>query len=243
MIRLAISLVIAIVCTSAGSVVQAEPASVAGITSRTPAEWYAMGGTAMHALAVCSILIVAVCLERVCSLRRRAVVPRRLSESLRRELEVGNRHELKALCESDRSSLGRVARVALEGETARERLEAQGHREAHQIHRNLPFLAALGNLATMLGLLGTVLGMIEAFEMITRSGTGDARIVAGGIFRALITTAAGLGVGITALSAHALLNRRADGFLVELETLATELLDISSPQPSERLDPLRRKDV
>jgi biopolymer transport protein ExbB len=200
-----------------------------------------MGGPTMHALALCSVLILALCLERGWSLRRGAVAPRGLVQALRRELEVGNRHELKALCESDDSSLGRLARLALEGEPARERLEALGHRESHVVHRNLSLLAALGNLATMLGLLGTVLGMIEAFEMITQSGTGDARVVAGGIFRALITTAAGLTVGITSLSAHALFARRADGLMVELESLATELLDVSSPTPPEYRDPSGRE--
>lgn len=226
-------------CLFAGSVVLAEPASgplpgspplsPPSLPSRTPAEWYAMGGPTMHALVLCSMAIFAVLLERAWALRPGAIVPHKLASEIRRALEVGNRSELKALCERDHSTLGRLARIALEGEPARERLEAFGTLQAHRAARNLPLLAALGNLATLLGLLGTVLGMIEAFELIAAAGTGDARVVAGGIFRALVTTAAGLGVGIGALAAHALFNRRAADLVVSLETFATEILDSTGP--------------
>ena len=236
---LAIPLGIATVCLCAGSAVWAEPASgpvLPAIPTRTLAEWYAMGGPTMHALVFCSVLIVSVLLERAWALRPGAIVPRKLAAEIRRALEVGNRHELKSLCERDRSTLGRLARIALEGEPARERLEAFGMLQAHRTARNLPFLAALGNLATLLGLLGTVLGMIEAFELIAASGTGDARVVAGGIFRALVTTAAGLGVGISALAAHSLFNRRATDLVVSLETFATEILDSTGPATRARAD-------
>jgi biopolymer transport protein ExbB len=112
----------------------------------------------------------------------------------------------------------------LRPEASRETVEACGSAEIHRLQRNLPLLSAVGNLATMIGLFGTVMGMIEAFDMITVSGTGDARVVAGGIFRALITTAAGLGVGITGLAAHALLSRLADERSAILEERAAELL-------------------
>jgi len=232
---LAIRMGIALVGLCAGSVVLAEPASgpavpsIPSLPTRTPAEWYAMGGPTMHALVLCSMAILAVVLERAWALRPGAIVPHQLAAEIRRALEVGNRHELKALCERDRSVLGRLARLALEGESARERLEAFGTLQAHRAARNLPLLASLGNLATLLGLLGTVLGMIEAFELIAAAGTGDARVVAGGIFRALVTTAAGLGVGIGALAAHALFNRRAADLVVSLETFATEILDSTGP--------------
>ncbi len=239
---------IALLGILAGSVVLAEPASgpavpsIPSLPTRTPAEWYAMGGPTMHALVLCSMAILAVVLERAWALRPGAIVPHQLAAEIRGALEVGNRHELKALCERDRSVLGQLARLALEGESARERLEAFGTLQAHRAARNLPLLASLGNLATLLGLLGTVLGMIEAFELIAAAGTGDARVVAGGIFRALITTAAGLGVGIGALAAHALFNRRAADLVVSLETFATEILDSTGPSARSRSDeaPLER---
>jgi len=92
-----------------------------------------------------------------------------------------------------------------------------GAREVARLRRGLPLLANLANIATMLGLFGTVLGMIDAFELIAAHGTGDPRIVADGIFKALVTTAAGLAIGITALGIHAMLSARVDGRVRELE--------------------------
>lgn len=203
--------------------------------SRSASDWYAMGGPAMHALVACSVLIVAIVFERCHALRRRAFLPKRLCESMCEAVEVGNRLELKRLAEEGSSALARLSRTALEGLHARERLEAEGAAAAHQAQRNLPLLATLGNLATMVGLLGTVLGMVEAFDVIAQSGTGDARIVAGGIFRALVTTAAGLTIGIFALGCHAILNRRATDFIVALETLVTEVAE-QADRPNRRID-------
>lgn len=229
--RTAVALIIVFVGLAASPTLAVGGASA----SRSLSEWYAMGGPAMHALAGVSVLILGLILERAYSLRASSFAPRALATSIGRAVEVGNRMELKTLCESDDSALAQLGRIALEGKSGREKLEAQGAAAAHAAHRNLPMLAALGNLATMLGLLGTVLGMVEAFEVIAQSGTGDARIVAGGIFRALVTTAAGLSIGIVALAAHAVFARRAADFVVTLETLATEMTEANDPA-ARRLD-------
>jgi len=188
-------------------------------------DWYALGGRVMHLLALCSILVVALALERCWHLRRAAVAPRVLQEAVREASASGNRAPLIGAAEPGRSSLARLLRVGLASDEPLDRVAAQGDAEAVRLRRNLPLLAAVGNLATMLGLLGTVLGMIEAFELIAAAGVGDARIVAGGIFRALVTTAAGLGVGIAALAAHALLSRQAEDRISTLEALATQLFE------------------
>ena len=100
-----------------------------------------------------------------------------------------------------------------------------GEHEALQLRRNLPVLAAIGNIATMLGLLGTVMGMIQSFEIIAETGTGDAREVAGGIFQALVTTAAGLMVGISAVAAHSYLRRRSEALEIELQETSLRMLE------------------
>jgi biopolymer transport protein ExbB len=86
-------------------------------------------------------------------------------------------------------------------------------------------LAALANIATMMGLLGTVLGMIESFDLIAQTGTGDARVVAGGIFQALVTTAAGLMVGITAIAAHSFLRRKVEVLETDLDEISFRMLE------------------
>jgi len=197
---------------------------------RDLAQWYSLGGWVMHLIALCSVLAGGVILERAWALRARAVAPRDLIEELRSAWGAGRLDRVRALAEGSSTSLARLVRVglrALERGAAHplEHVASAGEAEALRLRRNLPLLAALANLATMLGLLGTVLGMIEAFDMIAAVGTGDARVVARGIFRALVTTAAGLGVGIASLAAHAALRRRADQGLLTLETVLNDFFD------------------
>lgn len=220
----AIVIFVANLLWATGSALAAEPVLPdAAPPTRALLDWYAMGGGLMHGIAACSVLIVATILERTFALRRSATLPRRLQAELERALAVGNRSELKRLCEGSGSALARLAARALDPEATPDSIESAGAWEAHRLMRNLPLLAALGNLSTMIGLLGTVLGMIDAFDRIALVGSGDARVVAGGIFLALITTAAGLFAAIVAVAAHAGLSRRAEDTVAELERLTAEI--------------------
>jgi len=228
----AIVIVVANLLWAAGSALAAEPAvSDAAPPSRALLDWYVMGGGLMHGIALCSVLIVGIILERVFALRGAATLPRGLAAEIERALAVGNRSELKRLCEGSRSALARLASRALAPESTPDSIESAGAYEAHRLLRNLPLLAALGNLSTMIGLLGTVLGMIEAFERIALVGSGDARVVAGGIFLALITTAAGLFAAILAVAAHAILSRRAEDTVAELERMTAEISQSAESLP------------
>jgi len=213
----------------------AEPVAVGSAAEpevRSVREWYALGGKIMHGLSLCSVLVAGLVLERSWTLRRGAVAPRGLVKSIRQAIEDRNASAVVALVEGARSALARLVRAALNAPDPAPAVLARGAGEAYRLRRNLPLLAAIGNLSTMLGLLGTVVGMIEAFQVITAAGVGDARLVAGGIFRALVTTAAGLGVGIAALTAHAFLSRKADDEISLLEDLTTELFEGKAPTPS-----------
>lgn len=199
-------------------------------TNRTLAEWYALGGWVMHGLVGVSVLALAVILERLWSLRAGAVAPPRLVRGLREAWDPTRPERARELCERSRSSLAHLVGVgigALERgvEHPLDHVSSVADAESLHLRRNLPLLAALANIATMLGLLGTVLGMISAFDLIAEVGTGDARVVARGIFEALVTTAAGLSVGIGALACHALLRRRVDRLLLTLEQSVNELFD------------------
>ena len=215
----------ALLLLATGSAFAAEPVASSGV-SRTAADWYRMGGVAMHGLALCSIVSLGLVAERLWALRAAATLPKALDREIAAVIEGREPVELKRRLEArPGSSLAEIARRVLHPEATHEAVEACGVAEVHRLQRNLPLLASVGNLATMIGLFGTVLGMIEAFDMIAISGTGDARVVAGGIFRALVTTAAGLGIGISALGAHALLARSADERSARLEERAAELYD------------------
>lgn len=214
--------VIAISFCTAGVALAAAPAATEP-TARSLVDWYAMGGALMHGIALCSVLIVGTVLERGFALRRSATLPSRLARDMKRALAVGNLSELKRLSENEASALERLAARALDPEASTESIETAGVYEAHRLSQNLPLLAALGNLATMIGLLGTVLGMLDAFDRIAVVGSGDARVVAGGIFLALITTAAGMATSIVAVASHAVLTRRASAFVAELESMTGEI--------------------
>ncbi len=196
---------------------------------RSLAQWYELGGWIMHLLALCSVLVLAVVLERGVSLRRGGILPRKLAERVR-EASTGGPEALRQVIEGEGCALARIARV-LVAEIQRgnrhpqEAVSLAGAAEVMRVRRNLPLLAALANIATLLGLLGTVLGMIEAFDTIAKVGTSDARVVASGIFQALVTTAAGLSVGIAALTAHTYFRRRSDALILGLEEAATELME------------------
>ena len=198
--------------------------------ARTLGDWYAMGGWVMHLLVATSIISVIVILERTWSLRRGAVIPRRFLKRYRDHAHRGDLKQVVELSATSEHSIARILRAGLVhfddglasmGDAA----VAAGDNESAVLRRNLPLLSALGNMATMLGLLGTVLGMIESFDLIAKTGTGDARVVAGGIFQALVTTAAGLMVGLTAIGAHSFLRRRADALAIEPNEKSARMLE------------------
>ncbi len=197
---------------------------------RTLADWYKMGGWIMHGLVLCSVLTVAMVLERLWSLRRGAVIPRSFMRALMEHWRARDIPKVVALCGQTDVSMARVLRAGLlhfdEGLTRVEgAIEVAGEHEATLLRRNLSLLSALGNIATMMGLLGTVLGMIQSFDLIAQTGTGDARVVAGGIFQALVTTAAGLIVGITAIAMHSYLRRKVEILEIDLEDTSFRLME------------------
>lgn len=200
---------------------------------RTLEDWYSMGGPVMHFLALCSVLVLGISLERFWQLRRSSVFPRTVVQAAEEARESSDFSALSKVCKENDSALSRLLVEGLSSENSMERVSESGRSEAQRMHRNLPLLAALANIATMLGLLGTVLGMIEAFELIAGAGTGDAKVVASGIFRALVTTAAGLGIGIVALALHALLGRRAEEWVHELEDFLSRIFGEPSNPGSE----------
>ncbi len=210
---------------------------------RTAQDWYAMGGWIMHGILGCSILTLALVLERAWALRRNGVIPRSLLAKLHDHMGKRDISQILSLCGGSEASLARVLRAGLlhfdHGlGSMQDAVETAGAHEATLLRRNLPMLAALANIATMMGLLGTVLGMIESFDLIAQTGTGDARVVAGGIFQALVTTAAGLIVGITAIGFHSFLRRKVEVLEGDLDEISFRMLeqlslDHEAPEPAE----------
>ncbi len=197
---------------------------------RTLRDWYELGGWIMHVLVATSMLVIYLVLERVWALRMTVVMPRKFLGQISdhsRQSELG---KVLEICSETDNAIARVLRAGLihfdQGLAPMEdAVETAGTHEATVLRRNLPLLAAIGNMATMMGLLGTVLGMIKSFDLIATTGTGDARVVAGGIFQALVTTAAGLMVGLFAIGFHSFLRRRVEVMEIDLEEKSFRMLE------------------
>ncbi len=185
----------------------------------------------MVPILLCSILALAIILERSWALRQGQVMPDGLLAQVRAWLQQdaldGDR--LDALRNS--SQLGRVlaAGLGLHRQTLEERktaIEDAGRRGAVELER---FLAALGTIAMispLLGLLGTVWGLIVVFDQIMTTGLGQPSDLAGGIAQALITTAAGLAVAIPAVIFHRFFQRKVSVLVSQMESVAHQLMDV-----------------
>ncbi len=196
--------------------------------------WFRKGGPIMYPIFLCSIIGLAITLERFYSLRRRRIIPSDLVEQIR-FLSMNEKYgQALELCAHFKTPLAGILatglRKAQQGIPVRERaLEAVGQHESTALTINLRALGAIAGIAPMLGLLGTVIGMIKAFFMISQYGTGNPSLVAAGITEALITTAAGLLVGIPALATYHYFKGRAERLSYEMESIVFELIEQWNP--------------
>ena len=196
------------------------------------------GGYTMIPLGLCSVVALMVTLERLISLRRKKVLPDALVIASERYWRSGDFEGASGVCERFDSPLARVLQAGLArrglglGEMERAMVGA-GQHESTVLSRNLRGLGVIANLAPMLGLFGTVVGMIRAFDVISRAGTGNPSLVAEGISEALLTTAAGLLIGIPALAAYHFFRSRSGRLLFEMESIALALLQSLAAQSME----------
>ncbi|HMH68035.1 MAG TPA: MotA/TolQ/ExbB proton channel family protein [Pinirhizobacter sp.] len=198
------------------------------------------GGWAMTPILICSLVALAIVLERFWTLRRASVLPPGLGEEVRewaRSGQLDNEH-VQALAEG--SPLGELLAGALSvrdrpRELIKERIEDTGRHVVHRLERFLSTLGTIALIGPLLGLLGTVIGLIRMFMDVMGGGVGDPAKMAGGIGEALICTASGLVVAIPAYVLHRYFRSRVGGYIVDMEKQATALLDdLSLPKPRRR---------
>lgn len=188
------------------------------------------GGWLMLPIILCSIAVIAVTVERFWSLNPSKVAPRnQLGEVW--HLIQNNQMDSDRLKELRRSSsLGRILAAGLSNsrhgrDVMKDSIEEAAAQVIHDMERFLTILGTIAAIAPLLGLLGTVFGMITVFNAIMIEGTGNAGVLAGGISQALITTAAGLSVAIPAMISHRFFLRRMDSLIVTMEQEAVKLVD------------------
>lgn len=189
------------------------------------------GGILMWPLILCSVLAVAISAERFWTLRRSQIAPTDLLSRVWGWMKTDQMNSARLRELRDSSPLGRVLAAGLVNarhgrDLMKESIQEAASVEVHYMERYLNALGTIAGIAPLIGLLGTVFGMIEVFNQIVLQGTGNAGAFAGGISEALITTAAGLIVAIPALVAHRTLTRRVDEIVVFMEQEATKLVDV-----------------
>jgi biopolymer transport protein ExbB len=188
------------------------------------------GGPLMWPIILCSIAAAAIVLERLWTLQDRRVLPRELTQKVWQLIETNQVNDKVIAALEQNSPLGRVLAAGLANrhrtrEVMMERLEDTGRHVIHELERFLNTLGTIAAISPLLGLLGTVTGIIKAFNAIQAGGMGDPRALSGGIAEALITTAAGLVVAIPALFAYRALRSKVDGIVVAMEKDAIRLAD------------------
>ncbi len=189
------------------------------------------GGWLMLPILFCSILAMAITAERFWSLRESRVAPGHLLGEVWALVQAGTLSPEKMASIKRSSALGRIISTGLANskhgrEIMKESIQETASQAVHELERFLNPLATIAGVAPLLGLLGTVVGMIKVFNEIMIQGAGNASVLAGGISEALITTAAGLCVAIPALVMHRYFSRRVDSLVVQMEQEAIKLVEV-----------------
>jgi len=207
----------------------------------TDGEFWGSGGAIIVVIGAASLVALTVFLFRLWVLRREQVVPRRLIIQVRDLVLRSETAEAITLCKMDDSPLARVFIAGLRQagkprEVVKEFLGEVGRHEGIALQRGLVVLETVAVVAPLLGLLGTVWGMIDVFQAIETHGVGDAAALAGGIGTALYTTLAGLLVAIPVRVGHSMVLARVDLLVLAMEEEALDLLDLlvnlgAGPEP------------
>jgi len=202
-------------------------------------------GPLIYPLGLCSLVAGTVTLERMWALRRARVLPR---EIINVAESVGPGRDLSvaiAVCRRNPGVLSDIVCTGLENatepwEAMRDAVLDTGRQETPHLEKHLVWLQTIAQAAPLLGLLGTVLGMIKVFASISISGLGDPQALSEGISEAMLTTAVGLGIGIPTLIAYNLLTAKSEALITEIEAYASRLVARLRNEPVAPLEEVRR---
>lgn len=192
---------------------------------------FVRGGVFMYPILLCSVIALAIFLERLWVMRRSQVLPEAFIRDVEALLRQHKVSEALYLCQGHASSIARVFLGGLKNTgrgmwLVKEGIEEMGSREAVVLEKHVGVLATIANLTPLLGLLGTVSGMIKTFNVISIQGVGNPAPLAGGIAEALVTTASGLCVAIPTLVGYRILKDRTENLVFEMEEHSMEVIEI-----------------
>jgi biopolymer transport protein ExbB len=189
------------------------------------------GGPVMWPIILCSITAAAIVLERLWTLQERRVLPKDLPGKVWQLVESNQVNDKVIAALEQNSALGRLLAAGLASrhrprEIVMEHLQDTGRHVVHELERFLNTLGTIVTISPWLGLLGTVIGIINAFNAIQAGGMGDPRALSGGIAEALIATVAGLSVGIFSLIGYRFLRGKVERIVVQMEKNASRMADV-----------------
>jgi biopolymer transport protein ExbB len=190
------------------------------------------GGPLMWPILACSVVALAIAIERFFTLRRASIDTREFMDTMRTVLRQNRIQEAIEICDETEGPIARIMKAGIlkhsrSKEDIREAIEDAGHLEVPRLDRHLSALATCANIAPLLGLLGTVTGMIKCFAMIQdKQGQVNPSDLADGIKNALVTTAAGLTIGIPTLVIYNYFVTRVDNMILEMEISSSELVEL-----------------
>lgn len=188
-------------------------------------EFILKGGVVMYPILFCSVIALAIILERSYCLLKAWVGTKGLLRRVRELVAQKRLEEALSLCQAGKNPTAKVISCILRGHSEKAAIRIGSH-QMRKLEKNLRGLAIIGNITPLLGLFGTVTGMIKAFMKIEELGSSvDASLLAGGIWEALMTTAAGLAVAIPALVAYHYLEGKIDDYGTMMKEISEELLE------------------
>ncbi len=208
-----------------------DPEEGGAITGKGLFGMFQRGGILMWPILLCSIVALAFGLERAIGLRSAVIFPRGLLADVRSLIGEGKIDEAADRCDENRSPFGRILHACLSrsdasGYEMESALEEAGSRVLYDMRRNARPLGIIADVSPLLGLMGTVVGMIKAFEVVAKTGAlGRAELLAQGIAEALLTTAFGLSVAVPAMIFYHFFRGKADGLLREMEDACIDIVN------------------
>ncbi|PIR65540.1 MAG: biopolymer transporter ExbB [Candidatus Omnitrophica bacterium CG12_big_fil_rev_8_21_14_0_65_43_15] len=198
-------------------------------------DWVQKGGPVMYPIILCSILAFTIVIERLYHLRRAKIDTRKFMDEIANILRRNKIMDAVELCDKTPGPIPYILKAGIMKHDRpraeiKEAIEDAGLYEVPRLEKNVTVLATIAHIAPLLGLLGTVTGMVRCFQTIQQKSTafhpvspGD---LAGGIWEALITTVAGLSVGIPTLVAYNYFVNRISNFVLDMEKAATDLVNM-----------------
>ena len=192
-------------------------------------EWFKSGGIMMYPLLLSSIIAVAIIMERFFNMRRKKILVPEIVNLIEHFFSKQDIDLARNICAKYKGPLPNLIRLALENSNLerneiRELLEDQGRQEIRELERGLSLLETVAVVSPLFGFLGTVLGMEKVFNVIKELGVGQAAALSGGIAEALITTIAGLFIGVPALIFYNHFTSKAENYVLDIEKYSNYLI-------------------